>query len=71
MAASTKLESVKRTDEAKPYIFRKNLYSSDIVNWLLERIEKEELSVNEIMTKYNIPRTTIYRWIKRRKTKTK
>jgi len=63
-AASTKLLSAKEKDREQ-YEFRKNIYSEEIILWLLEKIEHGELTTQEIIKKYNIPRTTIYRWKKR------
>ncbi len=67
-AMSTRLPKAKLAKHEQLYLFRKNLYSPDIIDWLLEQIEKKELTPQEIINKYHIPRTTIYRWIKQRQT---
>lgn len=47
--------------------FRKNLYTTEIVNFVLELVESGEMTKTEIMKRYNIPRTTLYKWIKKHK----
>lgn len=49
------------------YTFRKNLYSPDIIDWLMNKIDSGELSVSDVMRLYHIPKTTIYRWRKKYK----
>lgn len=49
------------------YTFKKNIYSPEIIEYILGKLDKNEVSVKDIITKYNIPRTTIYRWVKKRK----
>lgn len=64
-AVSANLKGVQLTENDKSYVFRKNLYSVDVVNWLMNKLDNGELTPKEIMLKYNIPRTTLYRWIRR------
>ncbi|CAD7811908.1 hypothetical protein CHRY9390_02435 [Chryseobacterium aquaeductus] len=45
--------------------FRKNLYTQEVKDFILEKINNNEMSKNEVMSKYNIPRTTLYTWIKK------
>lgn len=47
--------------------FRKNLYTTEIVEFILELVENEEITISEITKKYNIPRTTLYKWVKKHK----
>ncbi len=65
-AASTAKLVKKSTDEHhKAYVMRKNLYSPELIEWLLHKLDKKELSIKEIIENYNIPKTTIYRWKKK------
>lgn len=64
ISASTKLIAAKEK-EREQYEFRKNIYSEEIILWLLKKMENGELTPQEIINKYHIPRTTIYRWKKR------
>lgn len=47
--------------------FRKNIYTKEIIDFVLEQISSGELSVNDVMERYNIPKTTLYKWIKKYK----
>lgn len=42
---------------------RKNYYSIEIINFMVEMIEKKEMTIPEILERYNIAKTTLYRWI--------
>lgn len=57
--ASTKLKPIELKKEGKPYVFRKNLYSADVVGWIFGQLDRGELTTKEIMDKYNISRATI------------
>ncbi|WCM41167.1 transposase [Flavobacterium sp. CBA20B-1] len=47
--------------------FRKNVYTTEIIDFFLEMLDKGEMTKNEIIEKYNIPKTTLYKWIKKYK----
>lgn len=47
-----------------PY-FRKNIYTKEVINFILEMLEKEEKTKNQIIKEYNIPKTTLYKWIEK------
>lgn len=47
------------------YSFKKNLYSPEIIEYVLQQWNSNALSAKEIMKKYHIPRTTLYRWKKK------
>ena len=65
-AAIAKLSSIeKQQPEIRNYIFKKNLYMPEIIDWIIEKFNSNELTIKEIIEDYNIPRTTIYRWIKK------
>lgn len=42
--------------------FRKNIYSKEIISFILELLEKGEKSAAEIIHEYGIPKTTLYKW---------
>jgi len=48
--------------------FRKNIYTKEIIDFVLERISSGEMSKNEVMERYKIPKTTLYKWIYKYKT---
>lgn len=66
-ASIAKLKNIELSnDERQNYVFRKNLYMPEIIDWLLRKLDQGELTVKEIIEIYNIPKTTIYRWKKKR-----
>ena len=64
-ASTTKLKDNQLEEELKPYVFRKNLYSPELIDWVLEQLRSQKLSAKDIIDKYQIPKTTLYRWKKR------
>ncbi|MCF2220644.1 transposase [Chryseobacterium sp. PS-8] len=44
-------------------IFRKNIYTQEIKDFILSKIDKGEMSVPEIIETYKIPKTTLYKWV--------
>lgn len=47
--------------------FRKNIYTSELIDFILEQIELKVMSKNEVIDLYRIPKTTLYKWIEKRK----
>ncbi|MCT2409301.1 transposase [Chryseobacterium antibioticum] len=43
--------------------FRKNIYTIEIIDFILEQIKTGEKSKLEIIEQYKIPKTTLYKWI--------
>ena len=46
-------------------VFRKNLYSKKIIDFILEQLDKKEKTVTQIIEEYRIPKTTLYKWKKK------
>ena len=49
--------------------FRKNIYTKEIIDFILEEIESGKITKNEVMERYRIPKTTLYKWISKYKIK--
>lgn len=47
--------------------FRKNIYTREVIDFILEQIETKEMTKIQIMERYNIPKTTLYKWIRKYK----
>lgn len=47
--------------------FRKNIYTNAIIEFILGRIERGEITKEQVTKIYNIPKTTLYRWISKTK----
>ena len=40
-----------------------NIYTKEIINFVLEQINTKEMTKTEVMERYGIPKTTLYKWI--------
>ncbi|MDR6919570.1 MULTISPECIES: transposase [Chryseobacterium] len=47
--------------------FRKNIYTKEIIDFILAQIQSEEMSRNQVIEQYKIPKTTLYKWMARNK----
>lgn len=43
--------------------FRKNIYTKEVIDFLLEMIKTGEKSKQEVIEEYKIPKTTLYKWL--------
>lgn len=43
--------------------FRKNIYTKELIDFILTQIESQEMTKKQVVTEYCIPKTTLYRWI--------
>ena len=43
--------------------FRKNIYTKEIIDFILEQINTKQLTKLDVMERYGIPKTTLYKWI--------
>ncbi len=66
-AATTHISKSEKKEEVSPYEFKKNLYSPELIDYILGKLDANMLSIRDVIQAYNIPRTTIYRWVKKRK----
>ncbi|WPO89284.1 transposase [Chryseobacterium sp. HR92] len=65
--ATTDIKNKKTKIISKMPHFRKNIYTQELVNFMLEMIENGEKTRAQIITDYNIPKTTLYKWIEKNK----
>lgn len=57
----TKMNSeTKKTDTP---VFRKNIYSKEIIDFILELLDKKQKTKSQIIEEYRIPKTTLYKWL--------
>lgn len=47
--------------------FRKNIYTQEIKNFILDRIESGEMAQAEVIKEYSIPKSTLHRWIQKKR----
>ncbi|MBB6330652.1 uroporphyrinogen-III decarboxylase [Chryseobacterium sediminis] len=43
--------------------FRKNLYTKEIIDFMLELLKNKQMTPSEIMNQYRIPKSTLNKWI--------
>lgn len=46
-------------------IFRKNIYTHEVKNFIMEKIFTNQMTVQEVIHRYRIPKTTLYKWLKK------
>ncbi len=49
--------------------FKKNIYTKEVIEFILELIETGKKTKNQILEEYKIPKTTLYKWISKYKAK--
>jgi len=47
--------------------FRKNIYTKEIIGFILEQLDTQEMTKKEVMERYKIPKTTLVKWINKYK----
>ncbi|MGK6343830.1 transposase [Chryseobacterium sp. DT-3] len=52
----------KKKEPAVPE-FRKNLYTVEIIAFIMEKIFSGEMTKIQVINRYGIPKTTLYKWI--------
>lgn len=63
---NTKDDKIKAEKPSLPQ-FRKNIYTKQVIDFIIEQIESNKMTRDEVMTKYRIPKTTLYRWMRKYK----
>ncbi|HCC93954.1 MULTISPECIES: transposase [Empedobacter] len=43
--------------------FRKNIYTKEVIDYILNKIEKGNMTKKEVIERYRIPKTTLYKWL--------
>lgn len=47
--------------------FKKNIYTRETIDFILKLIHEEKKNNQEVRDRYNIPRSTLYQWLKKYK----
>ncbi|MGG5209548.1 transposase [Chryseobacterium sp. MIQD13] len=56
--------NIKKQKSALP-AFRKNIYTKEIIDFILDLIKSGEKTKQQIINEYRIPKTTLYKWIEK------
>lgn len=52
-------------NKSKLPTFRKNIYTREVIDFILELYNGGEKTKNQIIEEYKIPKTTFYKWLKK------
>ncbi|GEM51470.1 hypothetical protein EB1_12600 [Empedobacter brevis NBRC 14943 = ATCC 43319] len=52
-----------KRNKTKLPMFRKNIYTQEIIDFILEQIKTKQMTKIEVIDRYRIPKTTLYKWI--------
>ena len=47
--------------------FKKNIYTQEIIDFILGQIATDSMTKKQVMEQYGIPKTTLYKWLSKRK----
>lgn len=45
--------------------FKKNLYTEEVIRFIIEMIREEKKTKKQIVEEYRIPKTTLYKWLQK------
>ena len=46
-------------------VFRKNIYTKEIIEFIVNLIQTKKKTIPEVISEYKIPKTTLYKWLKK------
>lgn len=44
-------------------IFRKNIYTKEVIDFIIERIANNHMTRQQVIDEYKIPKTTLHKWL--------
>jgi len=62
-SSTKKLTKLKSNDKSSLPEFRKNIYTKEIIDFILDEVNSGKMTKQEVISKYKIPKTTLYKWI--------
>lgn len=62
---------INQAPKSSLFQFRKNLYTKELIEFILELIESEVKTKKQVIEEYRIPKTTLHKWIDKYGTKGK
>lgn len=65
--SSTAIYKTKKEIKSALPIFRKNLYTKEVIAFILDQIETGNKTRLQVIEDYKIPRTTLHKWISKYK----
>ncbi|BEV06065.1 MULTISPECIES: transposase [Chryseobacterium] len=64
-APPSAVDKVKNPKSDKIPYFRKNIYTQEIKEFIIGKIQSGEMTHNEIIQEYSIPKSTLHRWLQK------
>ena len=61
--SSPQEKKTKRIEKTSLPEFRKNIYTKEMVDFILHRINSGEMTKQQATERYRIPKTTLYKWV--------
>lgn len=61
-STKSKLATTKKSNVPQ---FRKNIYTFEIIEYVINLINNKTKTIEDVITEYNIPKTTLYKWLKK------
>ncbi len=46
-------------------VFRKSIYTQEVKDFILDKIKTGKMTANDAVKRYRIPKTTLYKWMKK------
>lgn len=46
-------------------VFRKSIYTQEVKDFILDKIKTGKMTTNDVVKRYKIPKTTLYKWMKK------
>ncbi|MDR6488960.1 hypothetical protein J2799_003495 [Chryseobacterium vietnamense] len=53
------------TQNKNTLVFRKSIYTQEVKDFILDKIKTGKMTANDVVIKYKIPKTTLYKWMKK------
>ena len=53
------------TQKENTLVFRKNIYTQEVKDFILDKIKTGKMTANDVVKRYKIPKTTLYKWMKK------
>lgn len=45
--------------------FKKNIYTQELIDFIVNKVTTKQMSYKQVIEEYRIPKTTLYKWIKK------
>ncbi|MDR4953290.1 transposase [Chryseobacterium sp. ES2] len=53
------------TQKNDTLVFRKSIYTQEVKDFILDKIKTGKMTANDAVKRYRIPKTTLYKWMKK------